>query len=617
MATQPINSETGSEAVATMPTVPAPAGPSPSPNIPVPPPLPATNGVNGHGGAAAAASASAAAVSAPADAKADPKPADSISAGASISAEGSASAGERETVEPLADEPGNFGAVFAAARQFWRGVPSWLASLLIHVAMFVALGVFYLEPPKKTEVTVVSNDQQQGEGLSESLDDVDTSLTNEGSALTNDKVGTFEETKIGNLDNGPIVDVPLNVLGTDTNAPDGGGVDLTAISDSLSGPQQNSLKTVGIPGGTGQGLGGRSGSMKGELLKRGGSDASEAAVARGLKWLAKHQLPDGGWNFDLEQCPNCKGQCADSGDSPKARLAATALGLLPFLGAGQTHREGQYKEVVRKGIYYLTSHTKNEGGFLSMHEEKGTMYSHGLCTIALCEAYAMTGDKNLKEYAQSAINFIVYAQDPVGGGWRYEPRRDGDTSVVGWQIMALKSAQMAGLEVPNSVFTRATKFLDSVQSDDGSTYGYLAPSAGFPRATSSVGLLCRMYMGWKKDNPALKRGVTKISREGPSIPARTNITADMYYNYYATQVLRHWGGHEFDEWNLRVRDWLIESQGKEKHETGSWYFSFANHASVGGRLYCTAMATMMLEVYYRHLPIYGGKAVNDEFSRIE
>jgi hypothetical protein len=607
MATQPITSEAGSETVATMPAAAAPPESSPSAKIPRPPPVPTANGVNGHATAMAAASAASAAIASPAAAKNNSKPANDASAGTS------------ETVEHRPDEPGKFSGVFQVARQFWRGVPSWLASLLIHVTMFVALGLFYLEPPAKTEVTVVSNtDGQQSEGLSESLDDANTSLTNDNIGPMNDTVGTFEETKIGNLENGPIVDIPLNPLANDTNAPDGGGVDLTAISNSLSGPQQlNPLKSVGIPGGSGQGLGGRSGSMKGELLKRGGSDASEAAVARGLKWLAKHQLSDGGWNFDLEKCPNCKGLCNDSGDAPEARLAATALGLLPFLGAGQTHREGQYKEVVRKGIYYLTTHTKNEGGFLSMHEPKGRMYSHGLCTIALCEAYAMTGDTNLKEYAQSAINFIVYAQDPVGGGWRYEPREDGDTSVVGWQIMALKSAQMAGLEVPNSVFNRATKFLDSVQSDDGSTYGYIAPSAGFPRATSSVGLLCRMYMGWKKDNPALKRGVTKISREGPSIPARTNITSDMYYNYYATQVLRHWGGHEFDEWNLKVREWLIESQGKEKHEAGSWFFSFANHASVGGRLYCTAMATMMLEVYYRHLPIYGGKAVNDEFSRIE
>jgi hypothetical protein len=231
MATQPITSEAGSETVATMPAVPAPtaAGPSPDANIPVPPPVPMPGG-NGHCVATAAASLTVAAVASPPDAKVGPKPADNVSAG------------ERETVERLADESGRFSEVFAVARQFWRGVPSWLASLLLHVTMFVVLGLFYLEPPKKTEVTVVSNsDQEQSDGLSESLDDANTSLTNENIGTTNDTVGTFEETKIGNLDNGPIVDVPLNVLANDTNAPDGGGVDLTAISDSLSGPLQNSL----------------------------------------------------------------------------------------------------------------------------------------------------------------------------------------------------------------------------------------------------------------------------------------------------------------------------------------------------------------------------------------
>ena len=37
------------------------------------------------------------------------------------------------------------------------------------------------------------------------------------------------------------------------------------------------------------------------------------------------------------------------------------------------------------------------------------MYSHGICTIALTEAYAMTGDRELLAAAQAALNYIVYA----------------------------------------------------------------------------------------------------------------------------------------------------------------------------------------------------------------
>jgi hypothetical protein len=499
-------------------------------------------------------------------------------------------------------QPDRFDQIAARLRTWWREVPSWLASLVVHAVALVALGLFYIEPQKKSaDLAIVASPQV----TEESLHDLDSPVTAADVTTLDSSLSTVES--------GPLEDVPLNPLANDTDAAPT-SLDLASLNDSLV-RQEDLLKTTGVTGASGQGVGGRSGALKGELLKKGGSDASEAAVARALKWLSNHQLPDGGWNFDLEKCPTCHGLCKDSGEGNDARLGATAMALLPFLGAGQTHREGQYKEVVRKGLYYLTTHTDNTGGFLSMHEPRGTMYSHGLGTIALCEAYAMTNDRTLMPYAQGAVNFIAYAQDPVGGGWRYRPRVEaGDTSVVGWQIMALKSAQMAGLEVPNSVLNRAVKFLDSVQSDDGAIYGYTAPSDGFRRGTSSVGLLCRMYLGWKKDNPGLKKGVSLISREGPSMPRRTDNRADMYYNYYATQVLRHWGGHEFDQWNGKVRDWLVESQAREGHETGSWFFSFDFH-SVGGRLYCTSMATMMLEVYYRHLPLYGGKAVDDEFSR--
>lgn len=214
-------------------------------------------------------------------------------------------------------------------------------------------------------------------------------------------------------------------------------------------------------------------------------------------------------------------------------------------------------------------------------------------------------DRDLMAPAQAAINFIVYAQDPVGGGWRYSPRQPGDTSAVGWQLMALKSGHMAYLNVPPPTIVGAVKFLDSVQADSGSKYGYTSPGAG--QATTAIGLLSRMYLGWKKDNAALQRGVQYLAATGPS---KTN----MYYNYYATQVMRHNEGDEWTKWNKEMRDWLVDTQGKNGHEKGSWFMKGGDHgAESGGRLYCTSMATMILEVYYRHMPIYAKQASEDEF----
>ena len=218
----------------------------------------------------------------------------------------------------------------------------------------------------------------------------------------------------------------------------------------------------------------------------------------------------------------------------------------------------------------------------------------------------MTGDKNLVQNAQASLNFITYSQDPNTRGWRYDPRdmSGGDTSVVGWQLMALKSGHMSGLQVNSSTVVGTTRFLNSVQANGGATYGYRAP--GEKNTTSAIGLLCRMYLGWDHDHPPLIQGVKKLSKSGPS---KTNL----YYNYYATQVMRHYGEKPWEDWNEEMRDFLVKQQNRKGHAEGSWYLG-KQHTDKGGRLYCTALATMILEVYYRHLPIYGKKASEDNFE---
>ena len=59
----------------------------------------------------------------------------------------------------------------------------------------------------------------------------------------------------------------------------------------------------------GTGLGGRGAAQRKALVATGGgTEESEAAVARALEWLARHQLPDGSWSFDHRQ-GLCQGRC--------------------------------------------------------------------------------------------------------------------------------------------------------------------------------------------------------------------------------------------------------------------------------------------------------------------
>lgn len=345
---------------------------------------------------------------------------------------------------------------------------------------------------------------------------------------------------------------------------------------------------------TGGGLEGRRPEMRARLALAEGSAQTEEAVERGLRWIAVHQEADGSWRFDLK-VKSCRGYCRNPGTEPST-AAATALALLPFLGAGYTHREGPYIDTVQRGFYYLIRRGRQTDKGLDFQEGmKNGMYAQGLAAIALCEAYAMTKDPALREPAQEAIRFIESAQDKAGGGWRYRPGEPGDTTVTGWQLMALKSAEMAGLKVDRSVQYAAQRFLDSVASDGGARYGYQDRS---PRpGTTAIGLLCRMYSGWPRQHPPLAKGIAQLVQWGPS-------QTDIYYNYYAQQVMRHWGGSDWKWWNDRMKEFLLSTQAHEGHEAGSWYFDDA-HARVGGRLYTTAMAVMILEVYYRHMPLYG------------
>lgn len=347
-------------------------------------------------------------------------------------------------------------------------------------------------------------------------------------------------------------------------------------------------------------FGGRSAKGRKALVKaEGGSEGSEAAVVRGLKWIADRQQPNGSWNFAEI------GESQDPGEFDKCEMGATGLSLMAFLGAGHTHmKDGPYKKHVEKGLAYVMNNAKIQptGVDYRAPSNQGNMYVQGICVIALAEAYGMTKDRRLRRPVEGGIAFIVNAQNATGGGWRYKPGDEGDTSVVGWQLMALISAHHAGIKIPRNVFSGTTAFLNrmEIQDDNHTWYGYNTPTKKL--STSAVGLLCRMYLGWDHKVSGLKKGIQLLADKGPS-------KNDDYYNYYATQVMHHWGGEPWIAWNNVMRDQLVQTQVKEGPSAGSWKPGTGHGPKQAGRLYITCMNLMTLEVYYRHLPLYQRNAV--------
>ncbi|MFN7737446.1 MAG: hypothetical protein ACK5O8_15120 [Pirellula sp.] len=499
------------------------------------------------------------------------------------------------------------------SRGFWSAAPSWLISTVVHVAAILALAAWNIEPIQKELKLMLTVGEPAGDednsleefAIDNATAEIQTDPTEEMAASAPTVEPTVVDTKV-NVDMSSII----------AAAP---AVAMPSASQSLApssgiAAQSNAAMRAALSS--------RSKETKRELLKKfGGTSETERAVSMALKWLAEHQNPEtGAWT--MTHALICGGKCDRPGERVASMNAATGMALMCFLGAGQTHMEGEYKETVFKGLSFLINSMRVQGPYGAWWVGDGhgkgldDMYAHGIASIAMCEAYGMTRDERLLEAAQLSINYMAYAQNPTTGGWHYSPFPigflPGDLSVVGWQMMAIKSGAMAGLNFDLDVVRKANVFLDNMQVPGGFGYHYSMDSkmknpTDYRPAMTACGVLCRMYSGWSKQEPTIKAAAEKFAADGPS-------PTDNYYNYYATQVMKQYGGAEWDAWNNKMRDQIVSTQVQTGHGAGSWYVEDGISAQAGGRLYCTCMSTMMLEVYYRYMPLYAEQAEEDAFQ---
>lgn len=321
-----------------------------------------------------------------------------------------------------------------------------------------------------------------------------------------------------------------------------------------------------------------------ELIREmGGSEESEAAVAKSLAWLARAQEKDGRWDYKKD---NHHG---------RPDMALTGLAALCFLASD--HHPGQeslYQDTVTRAVEFLVGNQKNNGDLRG----GGNMYAHAIATIALSEAAAMSGDTKYRKAALDAARFIIKAQNPKTGGWRYRPywedKDKGDMSVVGWQVMALHSVSRLGLEIPEQTRRRTLSYIDSVTNRKGLS-GYTDRRKASPAMTAEA-VFSRILLG----NPP---GKDQIQRAGDYIlqaaPSRRNREKNYYFWYYASLALMQTQGRQWDRWNKVMRDHLVGLQETRGRDAGSFDHN-TRWGKVGGPTYSTATATLTLQVYYRY-----------------
>ncbi len=334
-----------------------------------------------------------------------------------------------------------------------------------------------------------------------------------------------------------------------------------------------------------------------EALDSYGGDAqTEQAVTAALDYLARTQSADGRWDADRQQAGRehqvaghhrrFAGRQADTG--------VTGLALLAFLGAGHSHQEGEHKHVVHRGLRYLLGAQHPSGHLAGSANVYAAAYCHPIATFALAEAAAVSQDTRLHQPLRRALRYSLRLQDPHSGGWRYTLGEPGDASVLGWHVMAFRSAELAGVPFPQATRARIEKFLRSISTGDHGGLGKYRPQAPASRAMTAEAWLCLQALSLKISSQARAEAADSLLAEIPGHGAK-----DFYYWYYATLALRHEGGPVWDRWNVALKRTLLAGQQKKGPFAGSWSPD-SRWGGYGGRVYTTALGALSLEAYYRY-----------------
>ncbi len=332
------------------------------------------------------------------------------------------------------------------------------------------------------------------------------------------------------------------------------------------------------------------------LTSGGGTPECEDAVLASLRWLKKTQNKDGSW----------------TGTQP---VAMTGLAILAYLGHCETAQSEEFGETVLAGITYLVDKSmKNKGKLAADFKSKGWCYEHGIAVYALAEAYTLcvkSFGENINQLEEAVLasgQFMINSQN-TNGGWAYSYVEDGghtDTSIVGWQLQALKACNFTGLDFKNikRCSKKALDYMKSKQNSDGS-FGYSSTAIRHDGTTlTAVGALC--FQIWESSaNSSARKGVRFIDKN-MKFDWKSKDHSDLYGHYYAAQVMINHGGKEWKKYNKIFRDEVLKNQDKD----GSYKPVKATHGLNSGEYathYRTCLATLMLESYYRFLPGTGSK----------
>jgi hypothetical protein len=327
---------------------------------------------------------------------------------------------------------------------------------------------------------------------------------------------------------------------------------------------------------------------------------SEAAVERGLAWLAANQEAGGNWG--------------------SKDLGLVGVGALAFLSTGHMPGVGRYGDHCERALNFIVANAK-PSGLLNIANQRHDMYNHGLATFVLGQAYGMTSDARVGKTLDRALKLIARMQGPAGGWGYVATPSDGDLSLSVMQAKALRSAVDSGFEIPSTVIQKAIvnvrqhysprgnpRALEAEQQKMPGQFTYAKGGGNGTVAMAAAGVVCLQEFGQYDDwriGRSMEAVAAAIAKVNPSKVHNGQMPFDAYTLNYVGQSLYQVGGKGWREHYPKLRDCLVASQmvdPKNPAIDGSWQAG----SHVGGKpgaLYGTAVAVFVLAIPNRYLPI--------------
>jgi hypothetical protein len=304
------------------------------------------------------------------------------------------------------------------------------------------------------------------------------------------------------------------------------------------------------------------------------SPEMQQALAKGLKFLASKQSPDGCWVGKYGK-----------------NVGETSLCLMAFMALGNLPGEGEYGHIAGKGVQWVLNQAKPSGliQFSGQQTQGPAMYGHALSTLMLSEVWGQTRRKDVGKVLRNAVNLILQVQGPKGGwGYRSVPK-DGDTSVCVMQIFALKSAQDAGIYVPSATIQKALNLIKSRFNEDKKRFGYGTTKLLNGQLGSSAAGTCIMQICGEKEKKYTKGSLEQLHIIMKNGLDSFGVGHKPYFLYYTSVASFNAGNDFFRPWVQKLEPYLIKSQ----RYNGSW-----------GAHYQTAFSILAGSLAFQYIPVY-------------